>query len=70
MKVRLINSNRETVIEFHRDDAKENGFDLVEFTNKFGGKSYYIFADKTEDGVLVYKAVNKVARVAQVPRAD
>jgi hypothetical protein len=64
MKIRLINSKREPVIEFVRKDFQESEVELVEFTNKFGHRSYYIFADKTEDGVLVYKAVNKVARVA------
>lgn len=66
-KVQLINSNREVVTEFTREDFDENAIDLVEYIDKFGKRSFFIFADKTEDSVLVYRTVGKIARVHVKP---
>ena len=61
-KVRLINSKR-TVGEFTKEAFNEEEIDLLEYTDQFGQQSLYIFADKTEDGVIVFKAISRVAIV-------
>ncbi len=63
-RIRLINNQRELVTEFTREDFNENEIDLVEYTDRFGKRSLFIFADKTEDGVVVYRTIEKVARVS------
>jgi hypothetical protein len=62
-KVRLVNKQRVTVKEFSREDF--NGeIDLVEVTDQFGNRVYYVFINITEDNVAVYREVNKAAKIS------
>jgi len=64
VKVRLINSEHKVVTEFSQPGFKEGDIDLIEYTDQFQNRSFYIFSDKTDDGIIVYKALGKVARVS------
>jgi hypothetical protein len=51
------------VKEFSREDF--NGeIDLVEVTDQFGNRVYYVFINITEDNVAVYREVNKAAKIS------
>lgn len=63
MKVRLLTSKREPLIEFTMKDYDENQIDLIEYTDQCGNKTYHVFVDKTDDDVVVYRGVRKVTYV-------
>lgn len=51
------------VKEIVRDSFE--GFDLVEFTNKYNQHHYYVYDGDIKNDIVVYRQVIRIARIAE-----